>query len=163
MSALSQLDPGLIAMMARGMSVHVGSRDAQLRPSAMRAMGSSLDAAGGTVTVYLARRQAQQLLADIAETGAIAVMFSSPSTHRTVQLKSGAATSRPAGESDRPVLESYLAAMEQEILRVGYPPAITRALLAFDIADLAAVTFAPEQVFEQTPGPKAGKLMAGAA
>ena len=50
--------------------------------------------------------------------------------------------------------------MEHEVQRVGYAPRLTRAMLACRIDDLVAVTFAPEQVFEQTPGPRAGKLVA---
>jgi general stress protein 26 len=163
MSALSQLSPDLVAMMARGVSVNVASRGASLRPSVMRAMASSVDAAAGTVTVYLARRQSAQLLRDIESTGCIAAIFSEPSTHITVQLKATATTLRDAKEEDRPALERYLASMEQEILRVGHPPPVTRAMLSWRLDDLVAVTFAPEQVFEQTPGSKAGKLMAGGA
>jgi general stress protein 26 len=161
MSALSQLTPGLVAMMARGVSVHVGSCDAQSRPSVMRAMASHIDDARGAVTVYLARRQATQLLADIEATGRIAVMFSEPSTHVTVQLKATRATCRDATQHDQPRLDAYLASMEIEIQRVGHPARVTRAMLACALDDIVAVEFEPEQVFEQTPGPKAGKLMAG--
>lgn len=161
MSALSQLSPDLVAMMARGVSVNVASRDERLRPSAMRAMGSAVDARAGTVTVYLARRQAGQLLRDIEATGCIAVIFSQPYTHLTVQLKASAATMRPATEEDRPLLQRYLACMEEEIARVGHPPTITRAIFAWQLDDLVAVTFTPEQAFEQTPGPNAGQLVAG--
>lgn len=163
MSALSQLSPGLVAMMARGVSVNVGTRDERLRPSAMRAMGSLVDEARGAVTVYLSRRQAAQLLADIESTGRIAVMFSEPSTHVTVQLKASGATCRAATEADRAHLDAYRASMEIEIARVGYPAPVTRAMFSYQIGDVVAVTFEPEQVFEQTPGPKAGKLMAGGA
>jgi hypothetical protein len=161
MSALSQLSPDVIAMMMRGVSVNVASRDERLRPSTMRAMGSAIDAAAGTVTVYLARSQSQQLLRDIETTGRIAVMFSEPATHRTVQLKASSATCRAATEDDASILAAYLASMEHEVQRVGFPPPVTRAMLAHRPDDLVAVTFAPEQVFEQTPGPKAGKLVAG--
>lgn len=160
MSALSQLSPDVIAMMVRGVSVNVASRDERLRPSTMRAMGSRIDVASGTVTVYLARSQSQQLLRDIEASGRIAVMFSEPATHRTVQLKGGAASLRDATENDAPVLAAYVASMEHEIQRVGYAPRLTRAMLAYRIEDLVAVSFAPEQVFEQTPGPRAGKLVA---
>lgn len=163
MSALSQLSSGLVAMMARGVSVNVASRDERLRPSAMRAMGSAIDPDRGTVTVYLARRQAAQLLRDIESSGCIAAIFSEPPTHVTVQLKATTAATRPATEDDRPALDRYLASMEREIERVGHPPALTRAMLAWRLEDLVAVTFVPEQVFEQTPGPKAGQLMARAS
>jgi hypothetical protein len=119
-----------------------------------------VDVAAGTVTVYLARRQAAQLLRDIEATGRIAAIVSEPATHVTVQLKASSASLRPAAEADRPALERYLLSMEHEIRLVGHPETVTRAMLAWRLDDLVAVTFAPEQVFEQTPGPKAGQLVA---
>jgi hypothetical protein len=163
MSALAQLAPELVAMIARGVSVNVASCDERLRPSVMRAMGSAVDVATGTVTVYLARPQAGQLLRDIEASGRLAATFSQPSSYRTVQLKTTGVSTRAASESDRPALERYLAAMEQEIAHVGHPPRVTRALLASRIEDLVAVSFEPEQAFDQTPGPKAGRLVAGSA
>jgi hypothetical protein len=151
------LSPELLAMIDRGVSVIVSSRDADLRPSLMRAVGSHLAADGSSVTVYLARSQSAQLLQDIASTGHLAVVFSEPFTHRSVQLKSSAASLRPAQDADRPLLARYLASMEHEIARVGFPAPVTRAMLAHRLEDLVAVTFAPEQAFDQTPGPRAGK------
>ena len=148
-------------MMAGGVSVHVATRDARLRPSVMRAMGSRVDVAAGTVTVYLARRQSRELIADLESNGHVAVMFSAPSTMRTVQLKAGRAELRAATEDDRPVLEQYLRAMEREIAAVGYPAPLVRAMFAWRLDDLVALTVTPEQVFEQTPGPKAGSVIAG--
>jgi hypothetical protein len=161
-SALSQLSPDLVAMMARGVSVQVASRDARLRPSVMRAMASAVDAQAGTVTAWLSRRQAGQLLADVAATGRVAMLFSEPSTHRTVQLKASGAQLRDASEADRAQLARYLASMEHEIGLLGYAAPLVRAMFAARIEDLVALTIAPEEVFEQTPGPKAGALLAGA-
>ena len=56
----------------------------------MRAVGSRISADGREVTVYLRRSQSEQLLGDIAQTGEIAVVFSVPSTHQTLQLKAEA-------------------------------------------------------------------------
>ena len=152
----AQLPADLVAMMARGVSVIVGSRDAQLRPSVMRAVGSQVEAGGQDITVYLNRSQSRQLLQDIAATGHIAVVFSEPSTHRTVQLKATRAAVRQAGAQDEPVLAAYLQSMEHEIRQVGFEPRVTRAFLAHRLEDVVAVRFTPEQAFDQTPGPRAG-------
>ncbi|HYE39987.1 MAG TPA: hypothetical protein VEB23_08655, partial [Ramlibacter sp.] len=80
------LPADLVAMMARGVSVIVGSRDASLRPSVMRGVGSRVEDGGRAVTVYLSRPQSRQVIQDLAATGHIAVVFSEPSTHRSVQL-----------------------------------------------------------------------------
>lgn len=149
--------------MAEGVSVLVASRDEQLRPSVMRAMGSRIEADAGAVTVFLSRRQAAALLRDIEHCGQVAALFSQPSTHLSVQLKASRAQVRPATEADRPVLQGYLAAMEREVAVVGYPGALVRAMLASQLDDLVAVSFVPEQAFEQTPGPRAGAALAGGA
>lgn len=154
-----RIDPQMLAAMTRGISVIVGSRDAQQRPSIMRAVGSKVSADGGDITVYLSRRQSRQLLQDIAATGHIAVVFSEPATHRTVQLKATRTSLRAAGAEDAPELARYLASMEQEILRVGYPPEMTQAMLAHRLEDVVAVHFQPEQAFDQTPGPRAGTAL----
>ena len=150
------LPPDVIAMMARGVSVNVSSRDAQLRPSVMRAVGSHVSPDGATITVYLARRQARQVVLDVAATGHIAAVFSEPATHRTVQVKAARADLRNADTSDEPVLAAYLRSMEHEISRVGYPAQVTRAMLAHRLDDVVAISFQPDQAFDQTPGPKAG-------
>ena len=161
--ATVHLPPDLLAMMARGVSVIVGSRDAALRPSLMRAVGSRFEADSAAITVYLARPQSRQLLQDIAATGQIAVVFSEPSTHRTVQLKASRATQRAAGQDDLEALAAYLASMEHEIQAVGFRPELTRAMLAHRLEDVVALTFTPEQAFDQTPGPRAGAAIGGAA
>ena len=148
-------------MMARGVSVIVGSRDAQLRPSIMRAVGSRIEADGQQVTVYLARRQSRQLLEDLAASGQIAAVFSEPSTHRSVQLKASHVEMRPATAEDEPVLAAYLRSMEVEIASVGFPAHVARTMLAHQLEDVVAVRFTPEQAFEQTPGPRAGAALGG--
>ena len=150
------LPADLVAMMARGVSVIVASRDAQLRPSIMRAVGSRVEQDGQDITVYLSRPSSRQVLQDIASTGQLAVVFSEPSTHRTVQVKSSRAEIRSAVAADVPVLAAYLKSMEHEIQQVGIAPPLTRAMLAHRLEDVVAVRFTPEQAFDQTPGPRAG-------
>jgi len=155
------LPPDLLAMMERGVSVIVGSRDAALRPSIMRALGSKVEDGGRKVTVFVSRRQSRQLVQDVAATGYIAVVFSEPSSHRTVQLKARRALLRNAEAADEPVMARYLASMEHEIQQVGFAPHLTRAMLSHRLDDLVAITFEPEVAFDQTPGPKAGTRLFG--
>jgi hypothetical protein len=161
MSTPSLLSPDFVAMMARGVSVNVASRDAAMRPSLMRAVGSSVADGGRSITVYVSRRQSRQLVQDIAATGHIAAVFSEPSTHRTVQVKATRASLRNAVAADEAVLARYLASMEHEIQLVGHPPEVTRALLAHRLDDVVAITFEPELAFDQTPGPRAGTQLTG--
>lgn len=151
------LTPDLLAMMARGVSVIVGSCGPDLTPSLMRAVGSEVGPQGTQVTVFLNRRQSAQLLRDVARTGRVAVVFSEPDSHRTVQLKSNGARLREATPDDLPALQRYLRAMQGELGRIGFTPDFAAAMLAYRLEDLSAITFAPEQAFDQTPGPRAGE------
>jgi hypothetical protein len=156
------LPADFLAMMTRGVSVIVGSRDARMQPSLMRAVGSKVEPDGDEITVYLVRAQSRQLIQDIAATGHLAVVFCEPASHRTVQVKASRAQLRQATPEDAPVLARYLESMEHEIQCVGYPPEMTRAMLAHQLDDVVAVSLRPEQAFDQTPGPKAGCALGGA-
>lgn len=153
------LSPELIAMLDKGVSVIVSSCDLSLRPSIMRAVGSALAPDRRTITVYLSRPQSRQLLQDIASTGRLAVVFSAPASHRTVQVKARGARLREARADDAPQLARYLQSMEAEVRLVGFEPPFTRAMLAHRLEDLVAVSFEPEQAFDQTPGPRAGAAL----
>lgn len=156
------LPADFLEMMGRGVSVIVSSSDMTGRPSIMRAVGSEVSGNGQSITVFVSRRQSRQLILDITATRRIAVVFSRPSTHRTVQLKSSGATIRSAAPSDQPALARYLASMEHEIGLVGYGPHMTRAMLAHQLDDLVAISFEPAAAFDQTPGPKAGAALGAA-
>lgn len=156
MTAAVRLPDDFAAIIAKGVSCIVGSRDAQLRPSLMRAVGSRLGANGQEITVFLSRPHSRQLLLDIAATGHVAAVFSQPSTHRTIQLKSTRAVLRNATPEDVPDMARCEASLDQELQAIGYESGLAGVLLAHRLEDLVAVTFVPEQAFDQTPGPQAG-------
>lgn len=148
-------------MMDGGVSVIASSCRHDLTPSVMRAVGSRVAAQGRHFTVYVCRSQSAQLLGDVARSGRLAVVFSQPSTHKTVQLKTRGARLREAREDDVPTLQRYLRAMERELTLIGFGPVYARAMLAYRLDDLVAIEFEPEQAFDQTPGAKAGQPIAG--
>ncbi len=144
-------------MIERGASALVGSRSAAMAPSIVRAVGSHVDAASDRITVYLWAPQAAQVLEDIRNTGHLAVVFSQPSTHRTVQFKARSAEVGPAAAADAEPVDRYLAAMRRELSTIGFPPGVADALLAHRPDELTAVKFRPELAFDQSPGPRAGQ------
>jgi hypothetical protein len=155
------LRPEHIALIASGISAIVASRDARLRPSLMRAVGTDINADGSRITVYLNRPAAVQLLADLEAHGHLAVVFSEPSTHRTVQVKTRTVSLRAARPEDREVLRRYLGAMEWQLSQVDIRPEQTRVMLDHRFEDVVAVSFTPEQAYDQTPGPQAGASLPG--
>ena len=60
-------------------------------------------------------------------------------------------------------LQRYLRGMEGELTRIGFGAVYARAMLAHRLDDVVAIEFEPELAFDQTPGPKAGQPIQGAA
>ncbi len=152
----ASLRPQDLALIARGVSAIVASRDAALRPSLMRAVGAHISTDGQCITVYLRRSQSRQLLEDIAAPGPIAVVFSDPASNQTLQVKADTARIRAAEPQDQAVLRRYLVAMQHAVGQVGYGADYVAAMLSAPPQDLVAVEFTPQTAFDQTPGPKAG-------
>lgn len=155
------LNDECLAMMRRGVSVIVSACGPDLTPSLMRAVGSRVSPSGDRITVFLNRAQSAQVLRDLASTGHIAVVFSEPFSHRTVQVKARRVRLREATAHDQPALDRYGVAMRHELDRIGFPADFAAAMLAHRLDDLTAVEFTPEQAFNQTPGPLAGQRMPG--
>jgi hypothetical protein len=153
------LDAELVAFMQSGLSILAASRDAGDAPSVARVHGCRVSADRRLVTIFVARSQAGTLLDDVERCGALAVVFSYPPTHRTIQLKCNSARVRlpVPGETDH--VPDYVEAFTVGVLPFGYEPRQMATLFACTEGDLVAIDFAPESAFVQTPGPKAGAPM----
>lgn len=153
---MPELDPRVAAFIGGQRSIIAASRDARGRPSLMRACGLRIDAVHGVLSIFLARSQAARLLDDIAASRRVAVVVSEPSTHRTMQLKGVDARVDPAAPEDLATLPPYADQLDAELQSIGLPPSFARAMIAVDPADVVAVRFTPTEIYDQTPGPRAG-------
>lgn len=106
------------------------------------------------------RSQSLALLDNIRSSGRIANVFSLPSSNRTLQLKGSDARIVPFAPEDLPIIERHIADFVLEVVPLGMPEAVVRAILAYSPDDLVTVTYSPCAAFSQTPGPKAGEPLA---
>ena len=151
------LDEELAAFIQRGeISIHAASRNAALESNLSRALGCRVAPGRRRVTIFLLASQSGAILADFRANGAIAAVFSQPSTHRTVQLKGTDAAVEAVEEGDAARIARHREAFASELASIGFPEALPRALLAGARADVVAVGFTPLEAFQQTPGPTAG-------
>ncbi|WP_235679771.1 MULTISPECIES: hypothetical protein [Cupriavidus] len=163
-SALAALRAdGHAAVLGRRVSVIAATRDAALAPHLMRAVGFRIADDDACVTVFLCRPQSQQVLADIAANRSIAVVFSEPTTHRTLQLKGFDARETPLQPGDCARVAAYREALGEEIHLIGHEASLAHAFLACPDDDLVAVSFTPTHAFQQTPGAHAGQALSPAA
>lgn len=152
----SLLTDEILDLMGSGVDVYVGTRDAALRPESMLAMGLRADADRRHVVVYLPEALAAATLANLNDNGAVAVTLSRAGDLKTVQLKGTTTAIRPSDEADREFQLEYRAALAEQLAFVGVPRSATRRLVWWPSL---AVTVQISDVFDQTPGPKAGERL----
>lgn len=134
----------------------LASRGADHVPSLMLGRGCRVAADRGSVTVFVNADGAESLLADVEGCAELAVVFSQPSSNRTLQLKGSDARRVPLTAADHASLARKLAILDADLSLIGFVAPYTQTLLSADTAEPVALRFTPTAVFEQTPGPRAG-------
>jgi len=150
------IDPAYAAFLTAGVSISVGSRDAGHLPHLTRGIGCDVAGDRSRVRVFVIAEQSRELLDDIRANRRVAVVFSQPSTNRTVQLKGCDAAIESLAAADSHIVERYRDAFTDELGALGYNRRFVRALLDSTAGEFVAVCFAPSGAFLQTPGPNVG-------
>ena len=149
------LDEEHAAFIQGGVSVVVATRDPDSVPDVVRGCGCRVSRDRRRVTVLVEPARAGSVLDNVAASGLVAVVFSQPSTHRTIQLKGTDARVVRVTQADRTVAARHLEAWVQELTSMGYRPEFARAVRGA-AEGMAAIAFTPATAFQQTPGPGAG-------
>jgi len=153
------LDEDHAAFIQGGVSVVVATRNADLVPDAVRGCGCRVSRDRRSVTVLVEPGRAGSVIGDIEANGMIAVVFSQPSTHRTIQLKGTDARVTRVLPRDRGLVERHLAAWVDELTAIGYRREFARAVHGEVPDAMVALVFTPTAAFQQTPGPGAGERL----
>lgn len=153
----AKLSPELIAFLHGGVAASVATRDAENRPSATRGWGPLVAEDGWSLTLCVVAPPGSATRANPEQNGAIAVGFSPPTIARAVQVKGFAVG---MGEAEREDLERaarHFEAFLAEVETIGFALELARQI--YDEADLVSVRMSIEEVFDQTPGPTAGRRL----
>lgn len=151
------LDETQARFLTKRVSILVGSSSTAGMPSVVRAYGCRVSADRRTITVFLALPHSAAVLKDLRAGGAVAVVFSRPSTHGTLQLKGTHAHIVPLEAGDRDLMRLYGQSFRDELAGVGCHDQFTSGITEGVEAEAIAVSFTPIAAFEQTPGPSAGQ------
>jgi len=151
-----------------GLSIILASADGDGNPSLGRALAcrvtAQAGAAGSMVELFLVSQKALELLDDLRRPAPIAVAFTQPSTHRTLQIKSPRAELTSVQADDLDWIDRSQRDFIADVNRImgGDQAALIRAALgAAQDVDVRLVVW-PTAWFEQTPGPRAGQILGGA-
>lgn len=147
----------LIEFVRGGVAVSIATRDAELRPAITRGWGPEVAADGCTLTLLVDAPPGSASRSNLEQNGALAIAFSPPTIARALQVKGTAADLRAPVAAELQRAEQHNEAFCAEIGAVGHPAALGRRFLR--PAGLVAVTLTVESVFDQTPGPAAGRRL----
>lgn len=155
-AAPAVIGPEHAALMRRRVSIIAATRDAAHRPHLMRALGCRLAPDRRELTLFLSTGACAELLDDLRENGRIAVVFSEPSTDRSLQLKGEDACIEPPAPGDAALVAHYVECFADEIASLGFDRVLVKTMFRHEPHELVTVRFVPSEAYEQTPGPQAG-------
>lgn len=157
------LSDSTVAFIQREVAIDVASCSPQRRPSACRGFACRVSPDRQRLTIFVRRGEASQLLQDVLTQDVIAAVFCLPATEAAIQIKGRGVSLSAATAQDAIAVEHYRQGFVDAIVELGYQRDFGLAYMATEEGQLVAVSFTPEVVFEQTPGPRAGQPMTGAA
>jgi len=151
------LDPEVAGFIHGGVAVGVATRDDDLTPEFARGWGPEVSADGRSLTLCVVAPQGSRMRANLERNGAVAVGFSPPTIARAVQVKGVASRVSEPEAADRERVERHVRSFVAEAERIGAPTELSRRM--FVATGLVTVELSIDEVFDQTPGPTAGRRL----
>jgi len=142
--------------MAGGISVIVGTADVDGIPTCCRAIAISTKDDFDTVTVYVPAATAQETIANVATTRRVAISCTDPLSHGSLQIKGLTRGVRLAAPEEEEFVHRRLHEFADVLDILGQPRRVTQRVVHWPAF---AIDVSVEQVFDQTPGPKAGAAL----
>ena len=151
------IEPDLRAFLEGGLGIHIGTRTSRLEPNGARALAVKVEDDRLHLIVYLADVAARRVVPDLRANSAIAVGFARPIDERACQIKGIFVEARPAAGDERRLVEEQFDGFRTNLEHIGIPRIGTSGWITWPAV---AIRFRATTIFEQTPGPDAGTLVA---
>jgi hypothetical protein len=144
----------LAEFISRAPWLDLTSRDARLRTTIRRCFGAVVADDRERITTFVPVVRAEKLRQDLLDNGRVSfIVAKSTENHRTHQLKGRFLEWRAATPDEEAIAQAGCAKVAQELEALGMSPKIFDTLIALPCV---AVAFRVEEIFDQTPGPRAG-------
>jgi hypothetical protein len=144
----------LATFLESGLPTGVATRDAALDPDGAMVWGLRVHPDGIGLTLFMHERAAAAMLRNLEAHPEIAIVTDRPSDHRACQLKGRFESARPARDDEREYVERQIDGVRGALEVIGIPRAMT---VGWAWWPCAALEIRVTQLFEQTPGPRAGE------
>lgn len=151
------LDAESAAFLQIGVSINAGACGSDGMPVGVRCCGCKVAPDRSSITLFVSKKQGDPVLRAVRENGALAAVFSQPTTHRTLQIKGRDTRIVPLDPEDVRLVATYRTAFARELSALGYDESLVYTVLSYPASDLTALRYTPAEIYVQTPGPKAGE------
>ena len=136
-----------------GMSIFVGTVSHDGLPAGCRAIAATSPDQLKTVTVYVPMATSRDVVANVAATKKLAIVATYPPDHSATQLKGTTTAVRLARDDEQEFLRYRIDKFGDILHAIGIPRRVTRGINHWPAF---AIDMTVEEVYDQTPGPKAG-------
>jgi hypothetical protein len=115
---------------------------------------------GERVTLLAAEHMNRRFLHALEASRTMAAVFCLASTHRAMQVKGVEAQIERGGPAECALVETVIEKVLADWLPLGFSKEMCMVHLDYQPDQLLAISFRPTALFQQTPGPNAGKRVA---
>lgn len=151
------IDEALAAFLQQGVAINIGTRNARLEPHAAYVGAAVVEPGGRHLTVFVPTVGAAPVLADLDANGQAAIVFARPEDDRACQVKGTFVEARPATADERVEVMRQFDGFMHQLQVIGMPGESTRPWIVWPAT---AVRLRVTAIFDQTPGPNAGAVIA---
>jgi len=149
----------LAAYVVSGVSIVVGTRDAQLAPEITRAWGPRVSRDRRSLSLCVALAGNGRTLDNLRNNGRLAVTFALPTNYRSIQLWGHCLGTGEPNRDDLAALAEHRDSFARMNETMGVPRAVIETFWKQELREssvMIKIRFRAEQIFDQTPGPRAG-------
>jgi predicted pyridoxine 5'-phosphate oxidase superfamily flavin-nucleotide-binding protein len=154
------ISDAVVEFMSVARSVAVGTCDDKRMPYGTRVGAVRLWPDRQHVTVFLADAIAGPTLANLRINPRVGIQISNPPDHRTLQLKGALHAIRAAEPADHAYIRRFIEELAESVSTFGMP---AERVVRMTSWPACAIDVRVEEIFLQTPGPGAGRPLAGRA
>lgn len=134
----------------------LGSRNAKLLPCGALAFGATVDAENEVVTVFVPNDMVAETLENMEDNGQVALAIGHGDLHESYQIKGKYVGSRPSTPHETAIQDIHKTKLVPH-LRAEIGDMADKYWGKFDYHPSTAISFRVTEIFDQTPGPNAGR------
>lgn len=141
-----------------GLPMSFGTRDAGLQTSVSHAFALKLSDNKKDIRFIVPKIAAGNHLNNLQQNGRVAFTIGHPVTHVCYQLKGKYVSYTDCTTEDMNLLGKNFAAFTDSMAGI-FGEHVREILGKLNFGEFLSITFSPEEIFDQTPGPGAGKKL----